>query len=117
MNKKNTSIALFPTVIMILICFIQRSSIFKIRSMDLKGLLIVSIVLIFPMVFLIQGIVATANNANKIVSLGVSLISYLVYLIFTMKEIALMYIVFYFVLYMVGVFIGILIRKYMINLK
>ena len=112
MNKKNISIALFPTIIMILICFIEKSSIFKFSPMDLKGLLIVSVVLIFPIIFLIQGIIATANNTNKIVSLGVSLISYLVYLVRIMKEAALMYIVFYFVWYVLGIFVGTLIRKY-----
>ena len=117
MNKKNISIALFPIIIMILVCFIKKSSIFKFSPMDLKGLLIVNVVLIFPIIFLIQGIIASVNDGNKIISLGVSLISYLVYLILIMKEAALMYIVFYFVWYVLGSFIGSLIKKYSSKFK
>ena len=117
MNKKNISIALFPTIIMILIYFIRNNSIFEFSSMDLKGLLIISIVLFFPIIFLIQGILVTTYDINKISSISISLVSYLIYLFFIMKETVLEYIVFYLLSYIIGVVIGNVIKKYIIKFK
>ncbi len=117
MGKKNISIALFPTILVILICFIQRNSIFILNSMDLKGLSIISVVLVFPIVFLVQGVLAMVNNTHKILALGVSLISYLIYLFFIMKESTLIYIAFYIVWYVIGILIGSVIKKYSDNFK
>lgn len=108
--KKNIIISLFPITVLILFLIIEKSFLFT--PMDLKGITIISIALTFPIVFFIQGIIVILKEANKIIPLVISLVSYFIYLVSVMKKTAFIYIIFYFALYLLGISLCTVIQKY-----
>lgn len=112
MKKHNLFTILFPSVIMLLMAMILFTDI---NSIDLKGLFIISIVALFPLLFLIQGITCVLSNTNFIISLLISIATYKLIMIIFMNDLVYEYILYYVVSFAIGYLISKFIRK--INLS
>lgn len=75
-NKKIITI-FFPTFFITIVTIILSLNNFKFTEMDFKGLDIVALVLLFPLFFIIQGIISATNNTNILLSLGTSTIAFI----------------------------------------
>ncbi|WP_236880357.1 hypothetical protein, partial [Clostridioides difficile] len=78
MKKSSIFSIIFPTVIMVLMFLTFATDIFNIPDIQSKSIFVVGMVLIFPISFLIQGIICVLNKTNWILSLIVSLVTYIV---------------------------------------
>lgn len=75
------------------------------RGLDFKGLFIISLVFIFPLLFLIQGILSSINNmtlANIVISFALSIFSYLILMKIYLNNSAFVYIILYPALWILG---------------
>lgn len=101
MKKSNMITILFPTffmtILMILFSFSNET-----KGVDFKGLLIISLIFIFPLLFLLQGIKSSINNTNIIMSIGVSIFTFIVFMIIYLNSSAIMYIFIYLVFGAIG---------------
>ena len=110
MKRNNLITILFPSSIMILISII---SFMDISHMDLKGLFIVSIVVLFPLAILIQGIFVALNKTNIILALLISILTFIGVMFILMKTFEIIYIEYY----TISFAIGYLISKNLMKLK
>ena len=110
MKRNNLITILFPALIMILISII---SFMDISHIDLKGLFIISIVALFPLVILIQGIFVASNNTNIILALLTSILTFIAVMFILMKTFEIIYIQYY----TISFIIWYLISKILIKLK
>ncbi|MBY2582179.1 hypothetical protein KWW46_12605, partial [Clostridioides difficile] len=78
MKKSNIFSIIFPTVIMVLMFLTFVTDIFNLADVQSKSIFVVGMVLIFPISFLIQGIICVLNKTSWILSLIVSLLTYIV---------------------------------------
>ena len=104
MNKSNIFSILFPSLIMVLISIISYTNILSLSDMDGKGLLIISLVLLFPLLFLVQGVSCAITNTSIVASLLVSILTYLPLMFVFMNESAVVYILYYAISYFIGYF-------------
>lgn len=112
MKKKSLISIFFLVIIMILISIISFSDIFKLSDIDFKGLSIISMVCIFPLLFLIQGIVCVFTNTNIVIPLLVSMCTYIPIMYIFMEGIEIVYVLYYLILFFVGFLISKLIKKF-----
>ena len=75
MTKKNIITILFPSIVMIFITLLTNSNLDKSIMLDYKGIFVVSIVVLFPLLLLVQGVISALNRTNILLSLGLSLIT------------------------------------------
>lgn len=75
MIQKNIRTIVFPSIAMIVITLFATSNLDKFVRLDYKGIFVVSIVTLFPLLILIQGIVSAINRTNIFLSLGLSLLT------------------------------------------
>ncbi len=106
MKRNNLITILFPSLIMILISIIS-------SYMDLKGLFILSIVVLFPLALLIQGIFVALNKTNIILALLTSILTFIAVMFILMKAFEIIYIEYY----TISFAIGYLISKILMKLK
>ena len=95
MKRNNLITILFPSLIMILISTIS-------SHMDLKGLFIISIVALFPLSILIQGIFVVLNKANIILALLTSILTFIGVMFILMKTFEIIYIEYYTISFIIG---------------
>lgn len=107
MKKFNLAIILFPSIIMFLITVAAFSNMKTNFSFDWKGLFIISLILGFPILFLIQGVASAISKINILLSLGISALSFLGLLIIYLNDSALVYILVYLIVGVIGYGIGI----------
>lgn len=85
MKKKAIATTLFPTVytFMITILTLIATSPLNINgTLDfVKGLIVVSLVVLFPLLILIQSIISTVNHFNVLIPLGISILSTMLFII------------------------------------
>jgi len=108
MKKNNLITILFPSLIMILISII---SFMDISNMDLKGLFIISIVALFPLAFLIQGIFVALNKTNIILALLTSILTFIAVMFILMKAFEIIYIQYYTISFVIGYLISKVLMK------
>ena len=99
MKRNNLITILFPSLIMILISTIS-------SHMDLKGLFIISIVALFPLSILIQGIFVVLNKANIILALLTSILTFIGVMFILMKTFEIIYIEYYIISFVIGYLIS-----------
>ena len=75
MTQKNIRTILFPSIAIIVITLFATLSLDKFVKLDYKGILVISIVLFFPLLILIQGVIIAINRTNIFLSLGLSLLT------------------------------------------
>ena len=108
MKKNNLITILFPSLIMILISII---SFMDISNMDLKGLFIISIVALFPLVLLIQGIFVALNKTNIILALLTSILTFIGVMFIVMKSFEIIYIEYYTISFVIGYLVSKILMK------
>ena len=75
MTKKNIITISFPSIVMIFITLFTNFNLDKFIILDYKGIFVVSIVVLFPLLLLVQGVISALNRTNILLSLAVSLIT------------------------------------------
>lgn len=73
MKKKTIAITLFPAIYTIIITILSFTSLNDTGALEVKGLMAMSLVVIFPLLILIQAIASALNRVNIVISLGLSL--------------------------------------------
>ncbi|WP_435630763.1 hypothetical protein [Clostridium botulinum] len=71
-------------------------------GIDFKGIFIISLILLFPILFVIQGILCALNNINIFLSLGVSILDFIILMFIYMNESAFIYNLIYLIFGMIG---------------
>ncbi|MBN1068191.1 hypothetical protein DVW02_09400 [Clostridium botulinum] len=115
-EKKNIIIIFFPAILISLLTVISFSNmdVYNTTGIDFKGLFILSLLLLFPLLFLIQGILCAVNNTNivnLIFSFGVSILDYIILMKIYLNDSAFEYVLIYSVLWIVGYTITYIVRK------
>lgn len=100
MKNKRILIVLFPAFFMTIITIL--GSIPDIINVDFKGILVLSLLLIFPLLFLLQGIICVLGNINVFLSLGVSILDFLILAMICLNSSAFFYIPIYLMLGTIG---------------
>lgn len=97
-----------PAVVMFIIAYVAFAS-----SDDLytTGLILNSLIIYFPLLFLLQGIFSALVRANMFVSLGVSVIAYIIVVFVWLNSSAIVYIIAYIVVWFIGYGISRLIQN------
>ena len=116
MKKKNVSIILFPAILMSLLTVVSFSNmdIYNATGFDFKGFFIISLLLLFPLLFLIQGILCAINNANIVIIVfeyGISILSYIILMKIYLNDSAFIYILIYSALWIAGYIITYIVSK------
>ncbi|WP_154663066.1 hypothetical protein [Bacillus massiliigorillae] len=83
-------IVFFPSVTMLSITSLTFAYINNISGVALKNMFIASLVLLFPILFLLQGVFCATNALNIFVSLGISILTYSIILITYLNTFAFM---------------------------
>ncbi|MDR5586357.1 MULTISPECIES: hypothetical protein [Clostridium] len=88
--------------------------VYNTKGIDFKGLFIISLLLLFPLLFLIQGILCAVNNTNivnLIFSFGVSILDYIILMKIYLNDSAFEYVLIYSVLWIIGYTITYIVKK------
>lgn len=112
MKKINIFTIFMPSLIIFIILLMLFTNIFGLHDMDIKGLHILCLVLIFPIVFLVQGVISKLTNTNIILSLLVSIVAYIVFVFVFLNSSAIGYIIFYSIVYIIGCLVSKFILKF-----
>ncbi|GFZ30426.1 hypothetical protein CSC2_09520 [Clostridium zeae] len=105
MKIKNAIVILFPSIIMLLIIVFYFSN-DRIREYDKMGLLILSLLFIFPILFAIQGVILGKKKINVFLALGISTAVFAILSLIWLNSSALFYCVIYLPLGMLGYLFG-----------
>ncbi|OOM75914.1 hypothetical protein CLPUN_29510 [Clostridium puniceum] len=113
MEKRKVLTMLFPTLSMTIITITSFSNMLNFNAIDFKGIFILSLILLFPLLFLMQGIICAISNINVFLSLGVSILNFIILTMVYLNDSALIYVLIYVTF---GV-IGYIITKYIVKSK
>ncbi len=119
MNKNNTSKLRFlnPSIVMAIITILSStdllSTMFGVTEVDLKGLMIIGLVAIFPITILIDGIIVAIKNKNWILPLITSLTTFIIIMLIYLNSSASIYLIYYTTAY----FLGFIPTKLILKLK
>ncbi|MBU3135335.1 hypothetical protein KPL39_03530 [Clostridium gasigenes] len=102
MKKRNIITILFPTLFMTIITMISFSNMSNLNGIDFKGIFIASLILLFPLLFLIQGIISAVNNTNILLSMGASTLNFIILMIVYLNGSAFIHILSYLALGGIG---------------
>lgn len=111
MKKNSIIVILFPGLFMTIITITSFSNILESYSAYFKGLFILSLILLFPFLFLIQGIICALSLTNIFWALGVSIFSFITLMVIYLNSTALIYILIYLILGITGYLINNYITK------
>ncbi len=111
MKMKSAITILFPALFMTIITMILFSNMFSFSEINIKEISIVSLILLFPLLFLIQGILSAVNNINILFTLGVSILNFIILMIVYLNDSAFIYILIYLAFGIVGYIITNIIVK------
>lgn len=113
MMKKNNIITItFPTLFMTIITIVSFQNMLNFNDIDFKGLFIISYIILFPILFLIQGIMCAINKTNIFLALGISVLDLLILMLVYMNDSAFGYNLIYLILGITGYLITKIITKY-----
>lgn len=110
-KKRSVVTILFPALFMTIITIVSFSNIFNFNGIDSKGIFIVSLIALFPLLFFIQGIISAVNNTNVLLSLGVSILNFIILMIVYLNNSAFIYILIYLAFGVIGYIITHIIEK------
>ena len=111
MKKKSVVTVLFPAVFMIIITIVGFFNKLDFNGIDYKSIFILTLTLLIPLLFLLQGIISAITNTNIFLSLGVSILYFILLMIVYLNESASIYILIGLALGAVGYLITKLIVK------
>lgn len=100
MNNKGILTVLFPTFFMTIITIAVSAP--NTGDIDFKWILVLSLLLIFPLLFLLQGIICALGNINVFLSLGVSMLDFLILVMICLNRSAFFYVPIYLMLGTIG---------------
>lgn len=113
---KNLTI-LMPSIVMMIISILASSTTLAkmvgVTEVDLKGLIIIGLVAIFPIAILIDGIIVAIKNINWILPLITSLITFIIIMLIYLNSSATIYLTYYGFAY----FLGFIPTKLILKLK
>ncbi len=112
-KKRNVLTIIFPSLFMTIITMISFSNMLNFNVIEFKGIFILSLILLFPLLFLLQGIISAVNNANVLLALGISTLDFIVLMMAYLNDSASIYIL----IYLVFGLIGYIITKSIIKIK
>lgn len=110
MKNKGILTILFPAFFMTIITILGSTP--NTVNVDFKGILVLSLLLIFPLLFLFQGIICASGNINVFLSFGVSILDFLMLIMIYLNSSAFFYIPIYLMLGTVGYLTAKLILKF-----
>lgn len=102
MKNKDIITILFPAFFIVIITIILSLNILKLNDIDLKGALILFLILVFPLLFLSQGIISAVNNVNIFLSLTISVFAFILFVVRCLNNSAYVYILVYSLFGVVG---------------
>ncbi|MGO5064952.1 hypothetical protein FDF31_13290 [Clostridium sporogenes] len=91
MKKRKIITITFPALIMTIITIISFKNMLNFNGIDFKGIFIISLILLFPILFVIQGIICAINHTNIFLSFGVSILDFIILMFVYMNESAFIY--------------------------
>lgn len=100
MKTKGILTVLFPTFFMTIITI--TASVPNNINLDFKSILVLSLLLIFPLLFLLQGIICALGNNNVFLSLGASILDFYILSTIYFKGSAFFYVPIYLILGTIG---------------
>ena len=106
MNRIKMITTFFPSFIMVSLVIISYTNL-----LDTKGLFILGLLLLFPILYLGQGVACAFNKGNIVVSLLVSTITFVIITMVFLNVTGLMYLFLYFFIALFGYGISIFSRK------
>ncbi|NRT36546.1 hypothetical protein BJV38_000866 [Clostridium beijerinckii] len=95
MKTRTVITILFPTIFMVIMGKISFFYMSGFNGIEFKGIFILSLILLFPALFLIQGIICAKYNINVLLSLGVSILGFRILMIVYLNDSALIYLLGY----------------------
>lgn len=101
-KKSNLFTLVFPAILMTLITMVCHYNMNEFNGVDYKGISILSLVLLFPLLFLVQGIVSAKTNTNIFLSLGISTIDFILLMAIYLNFSAWFYTVIYLLFGIIG---------------
>ncbi|EGT3615750.1 hypothetical protein FHH43_05790 [Clostridium perfringens] len=104
LNKRDGVVIFFPALIMFLLSAFLSLDLNNLGTLDLKGLLIGSLIVIFPILFFLQGIIVCKNHMKIILPYIVSAVSFIVVALIFFNSSAIGYIAFYTICEAIGYF-------------
>ncbi|OAB37045.1 hypothetical protein PMSD_09580 [Paenibacillus macquariensis subsp. defensor] len=113
MNKRNIIVILFPALVMAIIAIITFTQMFGLSDLNAKSLIIAGLVLIFPVLFVLQGVLCAVTRSKVILSIVVSIVTYIIIMFVFLNSSAFVYLIVYLGMWAIGYWIG----KYMIRSK
>lgn len=102
LNKREGVVILFPALIMFLLSAFLSLDLSNLGALDLKGLLIASLIIIFPILFFIQGIIVAKKHMKIILPYIVSSVSFIVVALIFFNSSAIGYIIIYTIFEIIG---------------
>lgn len=112
-KKRNVLTIIFPSLFMTIITIISFSNMLNFNVIEFKGIFILSLILLFPLSFLLQGIISAVNNTNVLLALGISTLDFIILMMVYLNDSASIYIL----IYLVFGLIGYIITKSIIKIK
>jgi len=113
MNKKKIIVMLFPALVMASISITSSTQMFGLSDLDAKSLILAGLILIFPVLFVLQGVLCAVTRSKVILSLTVSIVTYIIIMFVFLNSSAFVYVIVYVGMWIIGYWIG----KYMIRSK
>ncbi|HHD2753555.1 TPA: hypothetical protein ACOTG0_002367 [Clostridium perfringens] len=104
LNKIEGVVIFFPALIMFLLSSFLSLDLNKLGTLDLKGLLIGSLIVIFPILFFLQGIIVSKKHMKIFFPYIVSAISFIVVALIFFNSSAIGYVAFYTICEALGYF-------------
>ncbi|AQR93620.1 hypothetical protein CLSAP_09270 [Clostridium saccharoperbutylacetonicum] len=112
-KNRNVVTIIFPSLFMTIITIISFSNMLNFNVIEFKGIFILSLILLFPLLFLLQGIISAVNNTNVLLALGISTLDFIILMMVYLNDSASIYIL----IYLVFGLIGYIITKSIIKIK
>lgn len=112
MKPKNIITMLFAAFFMVLITIICYTNMGEFSRIDFAAVFMLSLTVIYPILFLLQGIICALNKTNVFLALGISIFSFVVLLIVYLNSSAFVYILIYTSLGVLGYLVAYFIKKF-----
>lgn len=113
MQKKQIISIWFPGVFMSIITIYTLSGLFKVDSVEAKGVFLFSLIIVFPVLFLLQGIICAITASGVVLNIGVSIGTYVALMLIYLNSSAIAYVFIYGIAWVIGY----LLTKWIISIK
>lgn len=121
MKKKTIAITLFPTIYTMIITILSAIAISNNLMIDVKGIMAISLVVLFPLLILIQSMISALNRINIFLSLGTSILSTMLFIMISLysdnNEVLLSTLYHYAMIYLKSGIFGYIVGKVIYKIK